>query len=869
MLKKRLISHNPMMNYQSFLIFFFVLTSIFAQAQNNELAQANTLFKAFLFKEAIPLYETALEKDPYLGDAMVNLAKCYYYTNNATKAETWYARILRYDGYKQYAFDYGQVLKMNGKYAEAKRWFNTSTKDDHTRGMHYAKSCDFATGTTLLSNIYKVKALPKLNSKSADFAPTLYDSDLIFSSSRSVAVEKQGQVAWTNDAFNQHYMAEKDAQGFISTGKALRSFIGNDINDAPMSYLPSVDMVAITSNNFMDGIRHINGSGLMMDIYLYNSKSKKEWDHNSEQFFPFNANVDTKTPFSTGHPCLRDNGTTLYFCSNKAGGYGGYDIYVSRRTATGWSMPENLGHPINTPGNEMSPFVDDNGRLYFSSDWHLGYGGMDVFTANRYAYGWGNVENMGNQVNSPSDDMYFVFDTERKIGYLSSNRPGGRGNEDIYQVIQTQDLPRRQSLALNIGDKFVLDDRYFRPGDGTIQNTSSQQLFDILQRLIDNPTAVIQINGYTDAAGTASNNLTLSKDRANSLLRFFTSKGIDAKRIRSTGYGESFLVNRCSDDVPCSAEERAANRRIEIFVVGIVDVNGVVSISYDAAPAPNAEKIVEDAVTRAVASKKAVSRSSSSSRSSKPQRKAHYAIGDVIEVASVFYELSKSKIDERKSPGLKQLLEILKEHEHVVIEIGAHTDASGSSKYNQELSEKRAKEVKKYLEKKGIASSRLVAKGYGESKLLNKCKDGVKCSDSEHAQNRRTEFKVIGQKGFAVGDIIKVDNINYELNKDKLDMKDSRGLTEIIELLKNNKISVEIRSHTDSRGSSKYNQELSEKRAKAVYNYLVKNGISKYRLKYKGYGESKLLNKCKDGVRCSDSDHAKNRRTDFKVIGLR
>lgn len=864
------------MNYKYLLIAIFVLTSVFAQAQNNELSQANTFFKAYLFKEAIPLYEIALEKDPYLGDAMVNLAKCYYYTNNPTKAETWYARILRYDGYKQYAFDYGQVLKMNGKYTEAKKWFNESTKENHTRGMHYAKSCDFAQGTTLLSRIYNVKALPKLNSKSADFAPTLYDNDLIFGSSRSVAVEKQGQIAWTNDAFNQHYIAEKDVDAAVVTGKALRSFIGNDINDAPMSYLPSVDMVAITSNNFMDGIRHVNGSGLMMDIYLYNSRSNKEWDHNSEQFFPFNANVDTKTPFSTGHPCLKDNGTTLYFCSNKSGGYGGYDIYVSRRTATGWSLPENLGHPINTAGNEMSPFVDDKGRMYFSSDWHLGYGGMDVFTADRYAYGWGNVENMGNQVNSPSDDMYFVFDAEKQMGYLSSNRVGGRGNEDIYQVLQTQALPTRQTLALNMGDKFVLDDRYFRAGDGTIQNTSSKQLFDILQRLIDNPSAVIQINGYTDAAGPASNNLTLSKERASSLTRFFTSKGIDARRIRSSGYGESFLVNRCSDDVPCSSEERAANRRIEIFAIGAIDANGVVNISYDAAPAPNAEKVVKDAVALAVANKKVVSRSSSSNSSSrssssstKPKRKAHYAIGDVIEVASVFYEHSKSKIDERKSPGLKQLLEVLEEHEHIVIEIGAHTDASGTSKYNQELSEKRAKEVKRYLEKKGIASSRLIAKGYGESKLLNKCKDGVKCSDSEHAQNRRTEFKVVGQKGFAVGDIIKVDNINYELNKDRLDMKDSRGLTEIIELLKKNKISVEIRSHTDSRGSSKYNQELSEKRAKAVYNYLVKNGISKYRLKYKGYGESILLNKCKDGVKCSDSDHAKNRRTDFKVIGLR
>ena len=100
-------------------------------------------------------------------------------------------------------------------------------------------------------------------------------------------------------------------------------------------------------------------------------------------------------------------------------------------------------------------------------------------------------------------------------------------------------------------------------------------------------------------------------------------------------------------------------------------------------------------------------------------------------------------------------------------------------------------------------------------------------------------------------------------------MKNSRGLKEVIQLLSDNKISVEIRSHTDSKGSSKYNLELSEKRAKAVYEYLIKNNVSKYRLKHKGYGETLLSNKCKDGVRCSDSDHAKNRRTDFKVIGLR
>lgn len=839
-------------------------------AQHAEVAQANTYFKSFLFKEAIPLYENALEKDPYLGDAMVNLAKCYYYTNKPKEAALWYARILRYDGYKQYAFDYGQVLKMTGQYSEAKRWFRESMRNNSARGTHFSNSCDFALKDNPLDEVYSVQALPDINSKSADFAPTFYYDQLIFSSSRSIAVTKNGEVAWTNDAFNQHYVANFNAQKEVTDAQVLRSYVGNDINDAPMSYAPTEDMVVITSNNFMDGIRHIEGSGLMMDLYLYQTKSVKEWDVKSQTFFPFNANVDTKQPFSTGHPCLADKGMTLYFCSNRPGGYGGYDIYKSRRTATGWSVPENLGHPINTAGNEMAPFVDADGRLYFSSDWHHGYGGMDVFMAKKVAYGWGEVQNLGKKVNSPADDLYFIFDVSTKVGYFTSNRAGGRGHEDIYQVRQQKALPQRPIAKLDLGSKFLLDDGYFRAGDGGLHNTSDPQLYHILQQLLDNPTAVIQINGYTDAVGSTSSNLALSKERAAALASFFIQKGINSNRIKVAGYGESFLVNDCGDNRRCTAEERAENRRLEIIVVGSY-INNVINITYDAAPAPNADKIVQDAVAMAVANKKVVRSTSSSSKSNyrKPERKDHYAIGDKIAVASVFYEHGKSSIDHKKSPGLKELLDILNQHQHVVIEIGAHTDASGSAKYNRELSEKRAIAVKKYLEKKGIPSSRLVARGYGESQLLNGCTDGVRCSKDEHALNRRTEFKVIGQKGFKVGDIIKVDDINYELDKAKLDMANSRGLTEVIQLLKDNEISVEIRSHTDSRGSSSYNEELSQKRAKAVYDYLVKNGVNKHRLKYKGYGESQLLNKCKDGVRCSSSQHAENRRTDFRVIGLR
>lgn len=838
-----------------------------AIAQYTELAQANTHYQSYLFKEAIPLYEKVLEKDAYNGEAMLHLAMSYYYTNQPQKAELWLSRVVQYEQYNQHFFEYGQILKMNGKYAEAKKQFLDYSKFNLKKGNHYAQSCDVTLVANPLSTAYELIRLDKVNSKSADYAPTFYNNDVIFASARSVAIQKDGEVSWTNDAFNQHYSLVDAQDGTAPTAQTLRNFIGSDINDAPMSYLPQRDMVAITSNNFMDGIRPIAGSGLMMDIYTYQTKSEREWDKSTEEFFPFNANVNSKAPFSTGHPCFANGGTALYFSSNRDGGMGGYDLYVCYRTATGWTSPQNLGSPINTAGNEMTPFIDGNGVLYFSSDWHAGYGGMDIFLSKKQAYGWGTVQNLGSVVNSPADDLYFIFNAAKKEGYFTSNRTGGQGNEDIYKIKQIKEIAVQQKLKMSVGEKIILGDEYFRSSDGTLQNTNSQELNYLVQRLSDNPTLAIQINGYTDTKGSASDNLNLSKERAAGLYRHLVSRGISANRIKHTGYGENFLLNDCENNVRCSGAKHAENRRLEVIVVGEMNDRGTVNLTYDAAPAPNAAAVVAKATANEPPSIESIYPTKETNK--KVERKSHYAIGDVITVANIYYEHNSSNIDKRSATGLKELLDILEEHPHVVIEIGAHTDASGSATYNQSLSAKRAAAVKKYLEKEGISSSRLQSKGYGESKILNRCKDGVNCSSAEHAINRRTEFKVVGQKGFKVGDIIKVDNINYELDKAKLDMKDSRGLQEIIELLKDSKVSVEIRSHTDSRGSSKYNLELSQERAKAVYDYLIKNGVNKYTLKYKGYGETLPVNKCKDGVRCSSSEHAENRRTDFKVIGLK
>jgi outer membrane protein OmpA-like peptidoglycan-associated protein len=857
-------------------IFFFILCFIWAasvNAQKELFDKADAYFSAHLYKDAILAYEKALSELPDQPIAIARLAESYYLTNNLPKAEIWYEKVLEFPNSQRYFFNYAQTLKANSKFEAARKYYLESSKLQAQRGVYFASSIDFIEKQQLSVPLFEVRSLPELNSKNADFAPFITEKGLLFASSRPVAIEKSGQMTWTNDAFNQYYIS-KD----IKSSRPLRNFVGKDINDAPMCYSANADWVSITSNNFMDGIRHIDGSGMLMDIYLYKTKSENEWDSDSEQFFPYNANVNSDKPFSTGHPFLSADGTTLFFSSNKTGGFGGYDIYASVKTKTGWSEPKNLGPQINTPGNEMCPFFDGFGNLYFSSDWHHGFGGMDIFVSRQFSDSWSEALNLGKPVNSPYDDMYFVYSVTQNTGYFCSNRLGGQGNEDIYELKLLRPIQPVARKLLKASDKVIVNDAFSLSAKFV---SNSHEFAAFLESLKADPAAVVQIYTHSDSKGTASNNLSLTVKQAKAAADYLMESGVPANRIRYEGKGEQFLSNSCADGIPCGEEDHRANRRAEFIIIGRLDERGqfirehepqfitaqvatvVKNVDNPNATDPNkATKVLPDVVSppTKIEPEPVVQ---------KPVRKSHYAVGDVIEVASIFYVLNAANVDER-SPGLAQLIDVLNTHKHIILEIAAHTDATGGTQLNLDLSQKRADALKAYLVKKGIAADRLKSKGYGETQIKNRCKEGVNCTDAEHAENRRTEFKVIGHTGFKVGDVIKVAEISYQINSDQLDMKRSKGLQEIIYILKNNSsLSVEIRSHTDAQGAANLNQELSDKRAKAVHDYLVQNGISKSRLKFKGYGETMLINRCKDGVYCSDAEHAQNRRTDFKVIGLK
>jgi outer membrane protein OmpA-like peptidoglycan-associated protein/tetratricopeptide (TPR) repeat protein len=879
-----------MFTKNSFIILFLLLNCSASFAQKELFDAADGYFISNMYKDAIIAYEKALALDMEQPVALARLAESYYMTNNLKKAETYYAKAVSYNNMQKYIFEYAQTLKSNGNLTEAKKWFQEYSKTNQKKGNQFAASCDFIQKQNIIPALFEVKPLTEINTKSAEFAPVLFENKLLFSSSRRYAIDKAGEIIWTSDAFNQFYISNINTDKTVSKSQALRSKPSREINDAPMSYSKNMKSVAITSNNFMDGIRHIEGSGLLMDIYLYQIKSFNEWNTETEEFFSYNAGVDADKPFSTGQPFLNFDGTAMYFASNRPGGFGGYDIYVSYKKRSGWTQPKNLGPNINSPGNEMCPFLDNSGRLYFSSDWHHGFGGMDIFLSEplENEQQWSAPQNLGQPVNSPYDDLYFIYDETSASGYFSSNRMGGMGNEDIYMARLLRELPAAPVVTtLKSGDKLTLTD-VFTSGEF---NSESKKLSSLVNTLNRQSNLVVTVYTHTDSKGSAQSNLKIAQDQAKTVFNYLVAAGISEERIRAEGMGEAFTLNGCNDGVTCNEEDHKKNRRVDFIITGQISPTGAYIQEYQHSYVTNNKSNSENKDftyvnpalqydNRVVLTNNYNTNSTTGTvpnnnttftpslpAAQKLQKKLYYALNEIME-ATILYQTNSAIVDE-KSPALTDLLDILNSNKYIVVELGAHTDAVGPSDFNLELSQKRADGLKNYLIKKGISTDRLVTKGYGETKIKNRCKDGIGCADYEHAVNRRTEFKILAYKGFKVGDVLNVNEIRYQTDSDAFDSRNISGLQEIIQIMKNTEISIEIRSHTDSKGTSEHNMALSERRAKAVYEYLVKNGVNKNRLKFKGYGETMLLNKCKDGVNCNDAEHAANRRTDFKVIGLK
>ena len=280
------------------------------------------------------------------------------------------------------------------------------------------------------------------------------------------------------------------------------------------------------------------------------------------------GNINTNSWGS--QPCVSADGKELYFVSRRNGNA---DIYCSRRNADrSWGEPQNLGAPINTKGSEMAPFLHPDGKtLYFSSDKHIGMGGFDLFMSRRSADGqWQEPVNLGFPINTSGDEINFFVAADGKTAFISSQREGGNGGYDIY----TFELPEEiRSDSANFfsgvdvtelypGDKFMLRDLNFEFNSSALTEDSYigiQVLADFLSR---NPELRVELAGHTDDVGSEAYNQKLSSDRAEIVRQALIDKGIEANRLTAKGYGSTkpLVPNDCDGN-------RAMNRRTELVII--------------------------------------------------------------------------------------------------------------------------------------------------------------------------------------------------------------------------------------------------------------------------------------------------------------
>lgn len=409
---------------------------------------ADRYFREYAYVKAAELYEQVVAKGDQSKQVLGRLADSYYLNIKTTKSEFWYKKL--FDLYEkegldpEYYYRYSQSLKANKKYEEADVWLLKfeKKKQSDSRGKKLRQNEDYLKTFTDVNKDIEVKNLI-INTQYSDFGAFQSGKHMYFSSTRASSVAKEKTLyQWNKQPMLNIYVLKGTRDVRLVGG------INSKYHDASAVLTKDGKTMYFTRDNF-DGKKLKSDRTRTTHLTIYRSRLKNGiWT--PPKVLPFN-NDD----YSIGHPALNSDESELYFVSDMPGGYGQTDIYKVKILPRGrFGVPVNLGPKINTEGREMFPFVSDDDQLFFASDGHLGLGLLDIFTSKVDNNNYGDPINMGAPFNSSKDD--FAFFTGKDYGYFSSNREGGRGDDDIYRFDIKECKETIAGVAYNSKDKSVL-----------------------------------------------------------------------------------------------------------------------------------------------------------------------------------------------------------------------------------------------------------------------------------------------------------------------------------------------------------------------------------------------------------------------------
>ncbi|MFS4455335.1 OmpA family protein [Maribacter sp. 2304DJ31-5] len=407
-------------------------------SQNRLLKRADKYFNKMWYAEAAKFYELALAKNPgnYPYRILQKAGDAHYFNTNMKQAYKWYTLLYEKHGEELSAdniFKYAHTLKGIGNYSRSKRLMRLYDKRfKETRSLKKAKSRNFRRNEVALDNILKdkhrfeIKNI-KINSKYSDFSPMFYNSDkVVYASAKDSSFFKTRRYKWNNQPYLDLYVAQLNEESMeLKNAIKFSKKVNTKYHEASVTFSPDGKTMYFTRNNYGKKLKRDKKGINNLKIYR-SQKIGGEWTEATEVAF----NSDT---YSTGHPALSKDGKQLYFVSDMPGSIGQTDIFVVDVLEDGgFSTPRNLGPEINTEQKEMFPFVNEK-KLYFSSNGHIGLGGLDIYEADfNEEGGFLEVKNLGKPVNSNKDDFSYIVNEDTQKGFFASNRTRGKGDDDIY-----------------------------------------------------------------------------------------------------------------------------------------------------------------------------------------------------------------------------------------------------------------------------------------------------------------------------------------------------------------------------------------------------------------------------------------------------
>jgi peptidoglycan-associated lipoprotein len=396
--------------------------------------KATKAFNTGKYENAIGLYKKVMPRNP--GKANYFIAESYRLSNRIKQSESYYEKASsRFADKDTVQFYYAQALKANGKYDEAKKQLEELVQRSSNDRMKDRANAALD-GLTYLKDLnekpsyYRIKNLEALNTPSSEYSPVFLNNELYFTSSRGNGKIYEATGTPFTDLFK---VSSRGANVDLATLEPLGTGI-NEVtrNEGCITFTPDGKTMV-----FAKGNSEKKKGGVDVDLYISRNRNNV-WSEpqliNINTQFKNEADPNAHKFSWDSSPAFSPDGRTLYFASNRKGGYGGTDLYSTVMDTRGrFSRVKNLGPEINTPGDELFPFVSEDGKLYFSSDGHAGYGELDLFVVKR-SNGRTAIQNLGRPVNSTSDDFgIFLFKPDR--GFFTSNREGGKGDDDIYTFI--------------------------------------------------------------------------------------------------------------------------------------------------------------------------------------------------------------------------------------------------------------------------------------------------------------------------------------------------------------------------------------------------------------------------------------------------